>query len=41
MAATAFVRARIDETLKEEAAAGLAEMGLTVSDQIRLNDAAK
>ncbi len=36
MAATAFVRARIDETLKEEAAAVLAEMGLTVSDVVRI-----
>lgn len=36
MAATAFVRARIDETLKEEAAAVLAEMGLTVSDLVRI-----
>lgn len=31
MPATAFVRARIDETLKNEAASVLAEMGLTVS----------
>ena len=36
MAATAFVRARIDETLKQEAAAVLAEMGLTVSDVVRI-----
>ncbi len=36
MAATAFVRARIDEALKEEAAAVLAEMGLTVSDLVRI-----
>lgn len=36
MAATAFVRARIDETLKVEAAAVLAEMGLTVSDVVRI-----
>jgi len=36
MAATAFVRARIDETLKEEAATVLAEMGLTVSDVVRI-----
>ena len=36
MAATAFVRARIDESLKEEAAAVLAEMGLTVSDVVRM-----
>jgi len=36
MAATAFVRARIDETLKVEAAAVLADMGLTVSDVVRI-----
>lgn len=36
MAATAFVRARIDESLKEEAAAVLADMGLTVSDVVRI-----
>ena len=36
MAATAFVRARIDEDLKDEAAAVLAEMGLTVSDVVRM-----
>ena len=36
MAATAFVRARIDETLKDEAAAVLAGMGLTVSDVVRI-----
>ena len=36
MAATAFVRARIDENLKDEAAAVLAEMGLTVSDVVRI-----
>ena len=36
MASTGFVRARIDETLKEEAAAVLAEMGLTVSDVVRM-----
>ena len=36
MAATAFVRARIDEKLKIEAAAVLAEMGLTVSDVVRI-----
>ena len=36
MAATAFVRARIDETLKDEAAAVLADMGLTVSDLVRI-----
>lgn len=36
MAATAFVRARIDEGLKDEAAAVLADMGLTVSDVVRI-----
>jgi DNA-damage-inducible protein J len=36
MAATAFVRARIDETLKNEAAAVLDSMGLTVSDVVRI-----
>jgi DNA-damage-inducible protein J len=36
MPATAFVRARIDATLKNEAAAVLAEMGLTVSDVVRI-----
>jgi DNA-damage-inducible protein J len=36
MAATAFVRARIDEKIKDEAAAVLAEMGLTVSDVVRM-----
>ncbi|MHB1592174.1 MAG: type II toxin-antitoxin system RelB/DinJ family antitoxin [Sulfuricella sp.] len=36
MATTAFVRARIDETLKVEAAAVLADMGLTVSDVVRI-----
>lgn len=36
MAATAFVRAKIDETLKVEAAAVLADMGLTVSDVVRI-----
>lgn len=36
MAATAFVRARVDETLKNEAAAVLAGMGLTVSDVVRI-----
>lgn len=36
MAATAFVRARIDETLKQEAAAVLANLGLTVSDVVRI-----
>ncbi len=36
MAANAFVRARIDETLKLEAASVLADMGLTVSDVVRI-----
>jgi len=36
MTATAFVRARIDEKIKEEAAAVLADMGLTVSDVVRI-----
>lgn len=36
MAATAFVRARIDEKLRDEAAAVLADMGLTVSDVVRI-----
>ncbi len=36
MVATAFVRARIDEKIKDEAAAVLAEMGLTVSDVVRM-----
>lgn len=36
MAANAFVRARVDETLKNEAASVLAEMGLTVSDLVRI-----
>ncbi|SER92026.1 DNA-damage-inducible protein J [Azotobacter beijerinckii] len=36
MAANAVVRARIDEHTKEEAAAVLAAMGLTVSDAFRM-----
>ena len=36
MPANAVVRARIDEHIKEEAAAVLASMGLTVSDAFRL-----
>ena len=36
MAATAFIRARIDEALKVEATAVLAGMGLTVSDVVRI-----
>lgn len=37
MATTAFVRARIDEKVKNEAAEVLAGMGLTVSDVIRIS----
>ncbi len=36
MAITAVVRARIDEKLKTDAAAVLADMGLTVSDVVRM-----
>lgn len=36
MAANHLVQARIDGTVKEEAAAVLAAMGLTVSDAVRL-----
>lgn len=36
MASDTVVRARIDSRTKEEAAAALAEMGLSVSDAIRL-----
>lgn len=36
MATTGFVRARIDERLKDEAASVLAELGLTVSDVVRM-----
>lgn len=36
MAGNSFVRARIDEWLKNEAAAVLAEMGLSVSDVVRI-----
>ena len=36
MAANAFVRARIDERLKNEAAAVLDNLGLTVSDVVRI-----
>jgi DNA-damage-inducible protein J len=36
MATNAFVRARIDEKLKADAAAVLADMGLTVSDVVRI-----
>lgn len=36
MSHTAFVRARIDENLKDEASEVLAEFGLTVSDIVRM-----
>lgn len=36
MTANAVVRARVDERVKDEAAAVLAEMGLTVSDLMRI-----
>lgn len=36
MAANALVQTRIDGTVKDEAAAVLAAMGLTVSDAVRL-----
>jgi DNA-damage-inducible protein J len=36
MAANALVQARVDETVKEEASAVLATMGLTVSDAVRM-----
>lgn len=36
MAASALVQARVDGAVKEEAAAVLASMGLTVSDAVRL-----
>lgn len=36
MAANALVQTRIDSAIKEEAAAVLAAMGLTVSDAVRL-----
>lgn len=36
MSAKALVQARIDRAVKEEAAAVLASMGLTVSDAVRL-----
>ena len=36
MTTSIFVRAKIDEKLKEEAAAVLADMGLTVSDVVRI-----
>ena len=36
MASTTFVRARVDETVKDKAAAVLAHLGLTVSDVVRM-----
>ena len=36
MAQTAFVRARIDEKIRNDAAEVLASIGLTVSDAVRL-----
>ena len=33
---TAFVRARVDEKVQEQASAVLADIGLTVSDAIRM-----
>ena len=36
MAATAFVRARIDAKLRDEASEVLADFGLTVSDIVRM-----
>ena len=36
MASTAFVRARIDPRLRDEASEVLAEFGLTVSDVVRM-----
>ena len=36
MATTTFVRARVDEAVKNEAAEVLASMGLTVSDVVRI-----
>jgi DNA-damage-inducible protein J len=36
MSANAFVRARVAEDVKNQAAAVLAEMGLTVSDVVRI-----
>ena len=36
MATNALVQARIDKTVKDEASAVLAAMGLTVSDAVRL-----
>lgn len=36
MAATALVQTRIDPAIKEEAAAVLASMGLSISDAVRM-----
>jgi len=36
MATTAFVRARVDERVKDEAEAVLSYFGLTISDAVRL-----
>lgn len=36
MAANAFIRARIAEDIKDQATAVLADMGLTVSDAVRI-----
>lgn len=36
MATTTFVRARVDEKIKNDAAAVLADLGLTVSDVVRM-----
>ena len=36
MSATAFVRARVDEKLKDDATAILDDIGLTVSDVVRM-----
>ena len=36
MASTAFVRARIDEKVRDEASDVLAEFGLTISDVVRM-----
>jgi len=36
MTANALVQARVDETVKQEASAVLASMGLTVSDAVRM-----
>lgn len=36
MSTNEFIRARIDKTIKDDASAVLAEMGLTVSDVVRI-----